>query len=131
MTDEPMIRSVDDYDWETGAGDDALRFKLLVDADRTPSHGLNFGVLEFPPGAVLAPHRHRPQEIYYVSRGRARLRLGETRREVGPGTVVYIPGYCVHGVENIGSGPVTLMWVFPTDAWSDVEYLFVDRGARS
>lgn len=90
MADEPFLRHLDDPDWETRPGrSNGVRWKLLVDADRTPSHGLSLGILEFPPGMV-----------------------------------VYIPENHLHGIENTGDVPLTLMWVFPTDTWADVEYLF-------
>ena len=39
-------------------------------------------------------------------------------------SIIYIPENHVHGIENIGTTPLTLMWVFPTDTWGEVEYLF-------
>ncbi|MDP6344710.1 MAG: cupin domain-containing protein [Alphaproteobacteria bacterium] len=125
MKSEPHIRHLDDYDWETRPGrTDGVRWKLLVDADRGPSHGFSLGILQFPPGTVLAPHRHGPQEVYWVREGRGALRLGEETRQVDPGTIVYIPENHLHGIENIGTEPLTLMWLFPTDTWAEVEYLF-------
>lgn len=127
--DAPMIRHVDDYPWETHDGnephDNVIRWKLLVDADRTPSHGFSLGILEFPPGGVLQPHHHTPQEVYCIYRGTGKLRLGSKVGEVTAGTIVLIPQGHVHGIENVGETPLSLMWIFPTDAWSDVEYRFL------
>jgi oxalate decarboxylase/phosphoglucose isomerase-like protein (cupin superfamily) len=38
--------------------------------------------------------------------------------------VVYLPPDHVHGIRNIGAETLSLMWVFPTDSWGEVEYLF-------
>jgi mannose-6-phosphate isomerase-like protein (cupin superfamily) len=126
MTSEPYyIRHYDDCAWETRPGrTDGVRWKLLVDADRGPSRGFSFGVLYFPPGTTLAPHRHTIQEAYWVREGQGELRLGDEVREVGPGTIIYIPEQHLHGITNIGTQALTLMWVFPTDTWAEVEYLF-------
>ena len=92
MKCEPHVRHLDDYEWETRPGRaDGVCWKLLVDADRTPTHGFSLGVLQFPPGTVLAPHRHAPQEIYWLQQGRGRLRIGAEIRTVAAGTIVYIP----------------------------------------
>ncbi len=78
--DTPMVRHVDDYPWETRDGieprDDVVCWKLLVDADRTPSHGFSLGILEIPPGGALQLHHHAPQEVYCIYRGTGKLRLG-------------------------------------------------------
>ncbi len=125
MKSDTFVRHVEDYTWETRPGRaDGVRWKLLIDADRTPSHGLSLGILEFPPGTILAPHHHAPQEVYMVREGQGELTLGDEKQAVGPGTVIYIPENHIHGIENTGKGPLTLMWFFPTDRWSDVEYLF-------
>ncbi|MCZ6616587.1 MAG: cupin domain-containing protein [Gammaproteobacteria bacterium] len=124
-----MIRHVDDYSWETrdgnNPGDDIVRWKLLVDADRTPGFGFSLGILEIPPGGVLPPHHHTPQEVYCIYRGTGKLRLGGEVREVKAGTIVFIPQDHVHGIENVGPTPLSLMWIFPTDAWADVEYEYL------
>ncbi len=125
MQREAQIRHLDEIDWETRPGrSDGVRWKLLVDADRMASRGFSLGILQFPPGTVLAPHHHRVQEVYWVREGEGELRIGEERRKVGPGTIVYIPEGMVHGIENIGPEPLTLIWVFPTDTWAEVAYLF-------
>lgn len=101
-----------------------MRRKLLVDWNRPPSHGLSLGILEFPPGTVLAPHHHSPQEIYWIHEGRGELHIDGESRQVGPSSIVYLPENHVHGIENTGDTPLALTWVFPTDTWAEVEYLF-------
>ena len=100
------------------------RWKLLVDSNRTPSNGLSLGVLEFAPGAELPAHAHTPREAYFILEGEGMLLLGDKTKKVRPGTVVYLPPDHVHGIRNIGADTLSLMWVFPTDSWGEVEYLF-------
>ena len=59
-----------------------------------------------------------------MQQGRGRLRIGAEIRTVAAGTIVYIPENTVHGIENVGTEPLTLMWAFPTDSWAEVAYLF-------
>jgi quercetin dioxygenase-like cupin family protein len=125
MKNEAFVRHIDDYNWETRPGRiDGVRWKLLVDADRTPSHGFSLGVLYFPPGTKLALHRHAPQEVYWIRDGKGQLRLDDTQREVETGDIIYIPENLKHGIENTGDDPLVLMWLFPTDTWAEVAYMF-------
>ncbi|MDP6689489.1 MAG: cupin domain-containing protein [Alphaproteobacteria bacterium] len=125
MPNQPHVHHVDEVAWETRPGrTDGVRWKLLVDGDRTPSHGISMGILQFPPGTELAPHHHTPQEIYWVREGEGELLIGGRKQRVVPGSIIYIPENHVHGIANIGATPLTLMWVFPTDTWAEVEYLF-------
>ncbi|MBT3532805.1 MAG: cupin domain-containing protein [Rhodospirillaceae bacterium] len=125
MTDKPHVHHLDDVAWETRPGrTDGVRWKLLIDSDRTPSHGLSLGILQFPPGTVLAPHHHGPQEIYWIREGTGEVLIDGKKQNVRPNSIIYIPENHVHGIENIGTTPLTLMWVFPTDTWGEVEYLF-------
>ena len=125
MANKPHIRHLDDVAWETRPGrTDGVRWKLLIDADRGPSRGFSLGILQFPPGTTLAPHHHGPQEIYWIRDGHGELLIGGEKQQVGPNSIVYIPENCVHGIANTGDTPLTLMWVFPTDTWGEVEYLF-------
>ena len=125
MIEEFHIHHLDDVSWETRPGrTDGVRWKLLIDRDRTPSHDLSLGVLQFPPGTTLAPHHHSPQEVYWIREGTGELLIDGRKQTVGPNSIIYIPENHTHGIANIGETPLTLMWVFPTDTWGEVEYLF-------
>ena len=125
MRNEPNVRHIDDVEWETRPGrTDGVRWKLLVDSDRIPSPGFSLGILQFPAGTTLAAHHHGPQEIYWIREGEGELLIAGERQKVRPGSIIYIPENHVHGIANIGSRPLTIMWVFPTDTWAEVEYLF-------
>ena len=119
-----FVQHLDEYPWETNDQRPGRRWKLLVDSNRTPSNGLSLGVLEFAPGAELPAHAHTPREAYFILEGEGMLLLGDKTKKVRPGTVVYLPPDHVHGIRNIGAETHSLMWVFPTDSWGEVEYLF-------
>jgi len=121
---------LDDCPWESRAADptrsDVVRWKQMVCADRRPSAGVSMGLLEFPVGTSIRFHHHAPPEIYYVKSGLAQLGLQDSVQPVRAGGFAYIPGNSPHAIANIGGERMELIWVFPTNAWSDVEYLFLE-----
>ena len=122
-----FLASEEDVVWDYGdlsQGDTALiRWRTLVPAGRTPTSGISMGVCEIPPGSQLAPHHHRPQEVYYVTAGEAEVFLDGGWRPLHAGDVAYIPGDAVHGLRNRGAALCRIVWVFPTDTWDEIEYI--------
>ena len=121
---------LDDCPWESKASDptrtDVVRWKQMVSAGRRPSAGVSMGLLEFPVGTSIRLHHHTPPEIYYVKSGLAKLRLAETVQSLRAGGFAYIPGSAPHAIANIGQERMELIWVFPTDTWDEVEYLYLE-----
>ena len=63
-----------------------------------------------PVGGATQEHYHRrTEEIYYITHGFGRMRLGDEEREVGPGDAIAIPPGCRHKLWNIGSEPLRLL----------------------
>ena len=123
MSDAFHLARGDETPWEDEAGEPGVRWRNLISADRTPSHGLNVGVFEVLPGGELAPHHHAPQEVYYVVAGRAEIHRDGAWEPFARGDVAYIPGGTVHGVRNRGSEPIVIVWAFPTDTYGEIEYV--------
>lgn len=51
---------------------------------------LSAGVYVLPAGAADTQRPHREDEIYYVLRGRAKMRLGMQERDVRAGDVIFV-----------------------------------------
>jgi quercetin dioxygenase-like cupin family protein len=121
--------------WEYDAlheGDTAaVRWRTLVSSDRTPSSGIAMGVFEVPPGSQLAPHRHPPQEVYYVEAGEGEVYRGGAWRPAHAGEVVYFPAGDVHGARNRGASEFRIVWVFPVDDYETIVYEDVDPEAAA
>jgi quercetin dioxygenase-like cupin family protein len=113
--------------WELDPWDEhreaRIRVRTCVSAGRTPTSGISMGTCELPPGAVLDPHHHRPQEVYYVTAGEAEVLLEGAWRPVRAGDVVYVPPDAVHGARNRGRATCTFVWMFPVDSYDAVEYI--------
>ena len=117
-------RSTNDAN-EDHAASQNLHWCHLVDQTLHDSKGLSMGHLKIPVGHSLAPHRHAQQEIYYILKGRAQLLcVGETEKNLNPGDTVYIPQNALHGLKNIGNALFELLWIFPKDSWSEIDYSY-------
>lgn len=78
-----------------------------------------------PPGGATLLHRHRlSEELYHVTAGCGRLRLGDEEIEVGPGDTVCIPPGTAHALVNSGDTPLrVLCCCAPAYAHTDTELL--------
>ena len=113
--------------WNSSDVHPGLRWQFSVNTGITSSHGLSCGHLQVAPGAKLALHYHTQQEIYIITRGFATLLTGQNlSRPVTPGDTIYIPENSWHGVENSGVSILEFIWIFPTDSWQEIEYIFAD-----
>jgi quercetin dioxygenase-like cupin family protein len=119
VNDEQVPWELDPWDEDRAA---RIRVRTFISGDRTPTRGLSMGVFEMPPGAQLDPHHHHPQEVYYVTAGEAEVLVDGEWRDLRTGDVLYFPGDAVHGARNRGSAPCTVLWVFPTDTYEEIEY---------
>ena len=127
---EIFVKSAECADWYSAAGHAVhhavspdLRWCYLVDKTLGSSDGLSMGRLEVAVNKSLAPHRHAPQEIYYGLKGLAELLgSGETPKILNPDDTVYITQNALHGLKNIGNVPFEVLWIFPTDTWTEIDY---------
>ena len=111
-------------DWEFDPKFPGLQYKLLIDSTKIDNHGLSLGSLELVPGGELPLHHHSPQEIYIIRKGKGLLLSKSEQREVFPQTSIYIPENEKHGLKNIGNNNLLIYWIFPTDCWAEVRYLY-------
>ena len=65
-------------------------------------------------GEGIPLHVHRVSEVIFAH-GPGEQRLGDERRRVADGDVVFIPAGTPHGLRNTGSAPLRLEAVFPSD----------------
>ncbi len=97
--------------------------QCLVDRDGVGSESLNVNRGTLKAGKRLAGGSHPAgsDECYYVLRGRARLTLGGDPRtgaggqvhEIGPDTVVFIPGGTFHGLANPYDEDLVILTMWP------------------
>ena len=118
------LKSVSSQEWSTTEKYPGVRWKFLIDADFTKSVSLSLGFAEIAPGGDLILHYHSPAEIYVVTDGKGLLNKSGEQEEIKKGDVVFIGENEKHALKNIGKETLKFYWIFPTDRFSEVEYLY-------
>ncbi|MEE2775098.1 MAG: cupin domain-containing protein [Pseudomonadota bacterium] len=119
------VEQIGDCKWHESAQFPNIRWKYLVDSTKMRSHGVSCGIIEISIGAELTLHHHEPQEIYVIRAGEALLlQATEEPKKLLKDSVIYIPESCSHGVRNIGQTSLELLWIFPTNSWEEIDYMF-------
>ena len=114
--------------WDMSDLHPGLRWQFSVNAGITQSNGLSCGYLQVDPDAELPLHFHKEQEIYIITQGDAELLTGaNSSRAVTAGDTIYIPENSWHGIKNISRCVVEFIWIFPTDTWHAVRYIFLNE----
>jgi len=118
------LKSASDQEWSSTEKYPGVRWKFLIDADFTESSGLSLGFAEIAPGGDLVLHYHAPSEIYVVTDGTGVLNKSGKLEEINKGDVVYIGKNEKHALKNEGKETLKFYWIFPTDSFSEVKYLY-------
>ena len=118
------LKSASDQEWSSTEKYPGVRWKFLIDADFTESSGLSLGFAEIAPGGDLILHYHAPSEIYVVTDGTGVLNKSGKLEEINKGDVVYIGKNEKHALKNEGKEILKFYWIFPTDRFSEVKYLY-------
>ncbi len=125
IKDEKVVVShLKDQTWNEDKDQGKLRWKYIADSTQITSHGLSCGVLVLPPGEELPLHHHSPQEVYIIRKGEGLLLSSASSKKVYEDSFVYIPKNFDHGLKNTGKEDLEILWIFPTDNWEEVEYVF-------
>lgn len=77
---------------------------------------LSMGLYVLPAGGADQQKPHREDEVYYVTRGQALARVGEEDREVGPGSLLYIPAGVPHHFHAIHEELELLVFFAPAES---------------
>ena len=118
------LKSASDQEWSSTEKYPGVRWKFLIDADFTESSGLSLGFAEIAPGGDLVLHYHAPSEIYVITYGTGVLNKSGKLEEIKKGDVVYIGKNEKHALKNEGKETLKFYWIFPTDRFSEVKYLY-------
>lgn len=112
--------------WEAAEG--GVQWRTLLSADRTPTASITLGVATLgpDPSPTVRLHRHAQPEVYYILSGEGVVAIDGTEYPVRAGSAVFIPGNADHGAYNTHSEPLRLLYAFPADSFSEIEYVFPD-----
>lgn len=84
----------------TGEREGLLSHLLLQEGD-IPDGKLAITWVDIKPGSGQRPHKHFPEQVYVIIKGKGRMRVGKEEQEVGEGDLIYIPPNAIHGIKNL------------------------------
>jgi quercetin dioxygenase-like cupin family protein len=85
---------------------------------------LTLAIVELDPGAVVAEHAHENEQLGLVLHGSMAFRIGDERRDVGPGETWTIPANTPHEAVAGPDGAVVVdVFAPPRDDWAALEPL--------
>ena len=74
-----------------------------------PARNMGLVMFYIPPHAVLQPGSHETEETYVIMEGRGTMTFESFKREVKKGDFVYLPPWCLHGIENTGTETLVVL----------------------
>ena len=87
--------------------------KAYLEFLRAPA--MSAGLYVLPAGGTDAQSPHHEDEIYYVVRGRARMRVGTESQPVGAGSVIFVEKQVEHRFYEIAEELVVLVFFAPAE----------------
>ncbi len=87
--------------------------KLYLEFIKVPD--LSVGLYELPAGGVDPQSPHTEDEVYYVVKGRAQVRVGGEDRAVQAGSVVYVAKNVEHKFHSIEEALTILVFFAPAE----------------
>ena len=80
---------------------------LLLGRGQFNSQNMAITWVEGAPGSQQPAHSHpKNEQAFVIVQGRGLMRDGTAAREVGPGSIVFIPPGTDHSIQNIGKEPL-------------------------
>jgi len=77
---------------------------------------MSAGLYVLAAGANDPQKPHNQDELYYVIRGRARLKAGEQDQEVSAGSVIFVAAKVEHRFYDIGEELAVLVFFAPAES---------------
>lgn len=102
------------YDLPTISAERAQAGKLYREFLRVPA--LSAGVYVLATGATDPQKPHNEDEVYYVVRGRARMRIGEEEQAVKAGSVIFVAAEVEHRFFDISEELEVLVFFAPAES---------------
>jgi mannose-6-phosphate isomerase-like protein (cupin superfamily) len=87
--------------------------KLYREFLRVPA--MSAGIYVLPAGSTDPQKPHHEDEMYYVVRGRARMKVGSEDQEVRAGTLIFVPAGAEHRFFDIEEELQVLVFFAPAE----------------
>jgi len=104
--------------------DGALIYELMNEKERKQMDvALAVGFL--PAGRKAIPHYHKiSEELYYVTDGFGKVRVGEQDFEVKKGSLIYVPTDSVHALENGSDSEELRVLCVSSPSYTEGDFIF-------
>lgn len=76
---------------------------------KAQSKNHSIAMLYVPPHGIMDLHSHETEETYCVISGHGTILYEGGSQPVGPGTFIYLPSWCIHGIHNTGTEVLVLL----------------------
>jgi mannose-6-phosphate isomerase-like protein (cupin superfamily) len=80
---------------------------ILLEEGDAPGGEMSITWVDVEPGAQQPAHSHGPQQVYVITRGAGRMKVGDDELDVATGHMVFIPPETEHGIVNTGDEVLT------------------------
>jgi mannose-6-phosphate isomerase-like protein (cupin superfamily) len=107
-------KDVDFKDLGSLAADRTRRGDAYLEFLRVAS--MSAGIYVLPAGSVDAQTPHGQDELYYVVRGKARMRAGAEERALEAGTLVFVAAHVEHRFHDIQEELMVLVFFAPAES---------------
>jgi len=117
---EPMVGDPDDHRPNT-------TWSLVVDPERADGgyvRGLTVLWERCAAGDRIPLHTHNIDEVIIIDDGDAEVTVGDERRRLGAGAVVFVPAGTPHGNRNAGTGVLSLHAIFGSP---QIDITYIER----
>jgi len=108
-----MKRDEDGFESDQLEQERARAGKSYLEFLRVPA--LSAGVSTLPAGGTDLQKPHQEDEMYYVVRGRARMKVGAEDRAVSQGSVIFVAAQMEHRFCDIAEELVVLVFFAPAE----------------
>jgi quercetin dioxygenase-like cupin family protein len=86
---------------------DGLVSHILLEEGDAPGGEMSITWVDVEPGNEQPQHSHDPPQVYVITRGSGRMKVGEEERDVSAGSMVFIPSNTEHGIVNTADETLT------------------------
>ncbi|MGA7379884.1 MAG: cupin domain-containing protein [Terriglobales bacterium] len=102
--------------WQVSPLDEqrATSNKAYLEFLRVPA--MSAGLYVLPAGSTDSQSPHQEDEMYYVVRGKARMRVGAESQPVGAGSVIFVDARAEHRFYEITEELVVLVFFAPAES---------------
>jgi mannose-6-phosphate isomerase-like protein (cupin superfamily) len=80
-----------------------LTSHMLISSQNSSTQNLSIQISEVPIGSEQPIHSHKPEQCYYIVKGKGLMIIEDESKEVSEGDAIYIPPNHKHGIKNIGN----------------------------